>query len=343
MTSPSWGPNSGGSDSGDTESGLVRWRRRGRAAELRFVEPARSKKWRRNVLPSKAMPALTSFGWWLAGTVTHATASVGALVGFGAAGVDLLPVWIAVVAGLAVPPAAGVGGFFHGKRRQREADARALAIGEIDSATTQALGRDVRGVGGKSLSQKIASVMRHGRTEHARLLTASGYVEYRIDPVDRSTVAIEPLGESPEARAFNETVRKVNAAAHQHVGIEITVPTDRRVAGLEQRLAALEKVGGIDVNHPSYPQFVILQVDRLTEYRRLASRAEAIGEVESAEARAVAAQLSRDLDDMVELMSTGVDELERQVLADSKRTSDAYLGFLREKYATPESRHGSMI
>ncbi|GGA62119.1 hypothetical protein GCM10011490_10650 [Pseudoclavibacter endophyticus] len=289
------------------------------------------------------MPALTSFSWWLLGTVGHATATAGFFIGFGAAGLDLVPVWIGSALGLVVPPGAGVGGYYYGKLRQRQAETRALAIEDIDAAATAALGRDVRGLGAKALSQKVAAAMRHGRPERAKLLTASGYVEYRIDPVDDATVTIEPVEESPEASAFNQIVRAVNPSGRPLQGTDITVPTDRRVAELERRLSAIERAGKIDASHPSYPQFVILQIDRLTEYRQLASRAEAIAEVDSPEARQMAVQLASDLDDMVELMTAGVAELERQVLADTKRSSDAQLGFLREKYAAGEPRTGPVV
>lgn len=312
---------------------MVRWRRRGSAAELRFGEPARSRMWRKNWFPAKALPVVTSIGWWFLGAVGHAVATTGFVIGFATAGLDVLTVWVGSLIGLVAPPIAGVAGFFDGKRRQRRADARTDAIDEIDVATVEALGRDLRGAGGKALTQKVADAMREGRPQRAKVFTPSGYVEYRIDPVDDSTVAVAPLVATPEASAFNQFVRAVSVPLQGHTPASVTAASDRRIAALEQRLSAIERAGEIDANHPCYPQFVILQIDRMTEYRQLAARAEAIAEVDTPDARRTVERLVGDLERIVELVSVGVDELEQDVLAASQRSSDAHLGFLRDKYA----------
>lgn len=333
MDSPSWTPNSGPrADSVDGSTSLVRWRRRGSAAELRFAEPARAPVWHKHWVASKALPAATSVSWWFLGAVGHAVATVGLVVGFGAAGLDMAVVWLGALVGLAIPPAAGVAGYFSGRRRQRNADVRAVTMDDIGTATTEALGRDLRGMGGKALTQKVAEAMRDGRSQRAKVFTASGYVEYRIDPVDERTVTISPVDSTPEVGMLNQFVRAVNTQVVGNTS-NVTAVSDRRIAALEHRLAAIEHAGEIDRNHPNYPAFVILQVDRLTEYRQLAARAEAIAAVDTPEARRTATELAKDLDHIVELMTVGVDELERDVLAASRRSSDAHLGFLKDKYA----------
>lgn len=362
MTQPGPSAHPGGSDAvgavggtaggtgGDSSGGLVQWRRRGSAAELQFAVPARSKTWRTHWFPAAALPWVTSVGWWFMGAAAHATATVGAAIGFAAGGLELAPVWIGSLIGLVVPPAAGVAGYVNGRKRQAESEQRTRAIEGIDRAALEALGTDVRGFGGKSLSQKVADAMRRGTPQRARVLSTGGYVEYRIEPVDATTVSISPLESTPEAATFNQFVRSVGPAVTSLGGGRggggrggsngkagrgrgVTAEVDARMRTLEDRLGAIERIGQIDKNHPSYPQFVILQVDRLTEYRHLASRAQAVSRVESPEARETTRELVDDLERIVDLVQVGVDALEREVLDASKRESDAHLGFLRDKYA----------
>ena len=313
----------------------VRWRRRGSSAELRFAEPSRSRNWRRSPIPAKALPAASAIGWWGTTVLAHGGVMAGIFAVTVASGADFVGLGIGAVTGLVAAPLAGVAGYFAGRRRQASASAHELTEGEIAQAATRAFGGELRGTPAKVLARKAADAMRDGRPHVARVITPHGQQEFRIEAIDRTSVRVAPVESavpitSPEHEGFaTRFVRTVREAARPN---GVTAGPDRRMAALERRLDAIERAGTIDRNHPCYPAFVLLYVDRLTEYRSLAARAEGIAELGTPEATARAAELARDLEQMVDLIAVGVDELEREVVDDSQRQSDEYLAFLREKY-----------
>lgn len=317
-------------DASAPDQSPVRWRRRGASTELRFDEPAGRPLWRRQLVPTGAIPAFRAIGWWFTAGVAHVTATTGVAVTLLATGAELWPAWLVGLLGMAVPPAAGVVGYSSGRRRQSHAVERAAVLDGIGDASTAAIGSDFRGRTGKPLALGIADAMRAGEARDVRVWTGGVFERYRIQPRDATTVTITPLDAPPEVLAARRVARFVAPTS----GVRrVTADADRRMAALERRLDAIERAGRIDSSHPSYPAFVILQVDRITEYHHLAAQANAIATLDTPEARTTAQSLADDLEHVIDLTAVGVDELERDVLAGSRRSSEEQLQFLRDKYA----------
>ncbi|NLT25681.1 MAG: hypothetical protein GXX90_03330 [Microbacteriaceae bacterium] len=312
---------------------LVRWRRRGPAAELLVAEPIGAPAWRRHVAPIAAMPAV--------GALAGVALGIGAAAGlFGVsllvawlANLPVLPLW-ALLGGVVLGP--GIGGWVGrlvGRRRQRRAALRAAALDDVADSLGAAFGLDPRGLGGRALVPRVAETLRTGRPTVARVAGGRGAGEYRIDALGDGALRVTPLEPPVDESFIGQLVRALRPPAPPPSGP--TAATDARMAELELRLATIERAGRIDRAHAAYPALVQLQVDRITEYRRLAARVEALAALPTDEARALSRRLERDLDEAVELMRVGVDELERDALGDAERDAAAHLAFLREKYAGP--------
>ena len=314
-------------------SALVEWRRRGRTAERRLVEPHGAGVWRRHLVPIGGIPA--------AGAVTGAAIGAGVAAGaFGAsliaaaiAATPLLPLWVLLAGVLLGPSAGALVGWWLGRRRQLRAQVRAAALDDLADSVGAAFGLDGRAMAARPLVQRAGETLRTGRSTVARVAAGRGAGDYRIDPLGDGGLRVTPLERPVDESFVGRFVRALSSPAPAPSGP--TAHSDARMAELELRLAHLERAGRIDRAHASYPALVVLQVDRITEYRRLAARAEAIAGLTTPEARELAERLQRDLDECVELMRAGVDELERAVLGDAGRDAEAHLVSLREKYERP--------
>lgn len=308
----------------------VRWRRRGPALELIFDKPIGDKMWHRNAFSPGAIPWLWGIGWGIAGIAGYAALAVlgGVISMF--TGFALVPPLLALLGGVVIGPAAGIAGFLAGRKRQESVRERLATEYRYTDAITAAIGSDYRGAGAKTFLSKVAEVMRTGRPQRANVLSVNGYAEFKIEPIGDSSIRIQPLEVPAEGKLYNKLAHSFMKSSFDDR--LITAPVDRRMAVLEERLETIQKVGHIDSRHPSYPSLAILQVDRITEYRRLASRANAVASLQSVDSQATAMELVADLERVVELMKVGVDELEEKILRDSEISSDAHLIFLRDKY-----------
>ncbi|MGO1543053.1 MAG: hypothetical protein ACTHXA_01805 [Gulosibacter sp.] len=307
----------------------VRWRRRGAALELDFDKPIGDAMWKRNAFSPGAIPIMWGLGWGVLGVGAYAAlAVVGGVIslfsGFA------IPAGLAILGGVLVGPVSAIAGFFAGRRRAKYVRQRQYSEDQYTEAVSTALGSVYRGVGAKSFLQKISEVMRTGRPQKANVLSVSGYAEFRIEPVGESTIRIRPTEIPTEGKWYNKFANSLQLGSIDET--KLTAPVDRKMAVLEERLDAIQKIGHIDSKHPSYPSFIILQVDRITEYRKLAVRANAVASMDTPDSQATALELVEDLERVVELMKVGVDELEQKILVDSEISSDAHLMFLREKY-----------
>lgn len=330
MDALGWTSTEGDGAIGRAQPGTgVKWRRRGSALELNFDTPIGDKMWRKNAFSPGAIPWLWGIGWGIAGVVGYtALAVIGGVISL-VAGFAIPPL-LATLVGLVVAPASAIAGYLAGKKKQQSVRARQDTEYRYTEAITAAVGNDYRGAGAKTFLNKVAEVMRTGRPQRANVLSVNGYAEFKIEPIGESSIRIQPLEVPAEGKLYNKLAQSLTTKTVDET--LITAPVDRRMAVLEERLETLQKVGHIDSRHPDYASFVILQVDRITEYRRLASRANAVAAMRSVEAQATAMELVEDLEHVVDLMKVGVDELEERVLRDSEISSDAHLLFLRDKY-----------
>ncbi|MDJ1372208.1 hypothetical protein C7K25_12645 [Gulosibacter molinativorax] len=308
----------------------MQWRRRGPALELNFEKPIGDKMWRKNAFSPGAIPWLWGIGWGVAGIAGYAAlAVIGGVISL-FAGAAILPPLAVLIGGLVVGPAAGIAGFLAGRKKQDSVRERQATEYRYTEAITDAVGNEYRGAGAKTFLNKIAEVMRTGRPLRANVLSVNGYAEFSIEPIGPSSIRIQPLEIPAEGKLYNKLARQfVSKPVDESL---VTAPVDKKMAVLEERLEAIRKVGNIDSRHQAYPQFSMLQVDRISEYRQLASRANRVASINSPEAQATAMELLENLDHVVDLMKVGVDELEVNVLKDAEIRSDAHLIFLRDKY-----------
>ncbi|KAB1640693.1 hypothetical protein [Gulosibacter chungangensis] len=308
----------------------VQWRRRGPALELNFGKPIGDKMWRRNTFSPGAIPWLWGIGWGILGVAGYATlAVIGGVISL-FAGFAIVPPLLTIVGGVVVGPVAAIGGFLAGRKKQQSVQERLATEYQYSEAITDAVGNDYRGAGAKTFLNKIAEVMRTGRPQRAKVLSVNGYAEFKIEPIGHSSLRIQPVEVPKEGQLYNKLAQSFTTKSVDKT--LVTAPADEKMAVLEERLETIRKVGHIDTRHPNYAQFAVLQVDRITEYRRLASRANAVASMQSLEAQGTAMELVAELDDMVGLMKVGVDDLEEKILRDSEINSDAHLLFLRDKY-----------
>lgn len=313
-----------------SEGADVKWRRRGPALELNFDTPIGDKMWRKNAFGAGAIPWLWGLGWGVLGVVGYAAlAVVGGVISL-FAGAAIVPPLLVILGGVVVGPAAALGGFFAGRKRQQSVRARQATEYRYTEAITAGVGTDFRGAGAKTFLSKIAEVMRTGRPQRANVLSVNGYAEFKIEPIGQSSIRIQPIEVPAEGKLYNKLAKTF--VARPVDPNHVTTPVDEKMAVLEERLETIRQVGHIDSNHPNYASFAILQVDRITEYRRLAARANSVASLNSVEAQATAMELVADLEHVVELMKVGVDDLEEKILKDSEISSDAHLIFLRDKY-----------
>lgn len=335
MNGHGWTSTDGmGGSHGDLAVPGVRWRRRGNAIELNFDEQVGGKLWRRNVFSPSAIPAMRAIGWGIAGFATTATVSTGWFLSSLVTDISFMPWGVALLVCAASGPVAGVIGYFQGRRKQRQVRSRISAENRIDRAITTGLGSEYRAAKAKSFSQKLMAALRTGQTQRANVLSLDGYHEFRIDPVDGHTVRIEPVEPTKEIGWFNQLAKSIPAAggAKQPADDSVTAEPDHRMALLEERLEAIRRTGEIDSSHMLYPKFVTLQVDRITEYHQLSARVSSVAALGTTEAQFAAYELVEDLENVIELMRVGVDELEDAVIEDAQLDSRAHLIFLHEKY-----------
>lgn len=335
MDERSWHPPrtaATGPDSG------VRWRRRGRAVELRFAQPIGDPVWRQSVHGAESIPTWNAI---TAGGVTGGAVALGSVYAAPWATTMLalpaLPAWVGLAVGaVAVPLAAGAG-WLGGLRQREHARARRLATTGIVDALGEGFGIDLGGAGARALIDRVAVAMRTGERQRAHVLTGRGHGRFTIEPSGEAQVLVAPI----EVGDDGSLLGRLSRAVSMPTGAEATVTAEaesRRLL-LEQRLDRIRAAGRIDARHASHPRLVTLQVDRMTEFRRLAARAEHLAKLPGEEARETVEKLVADLDEVLELMRVGADELEREVLDASVRDSDAHLVFLRDKYAEADDAH----
>lgn len=308
----------------------VKWRRRGQAIELNFDRPIGDKMWRRNSLSPGAIPWMWGIGWGIVGIAGYAAlAVIGGVISL-FAGFAIVPPLLAILGGVIVGPAAAIGGFIAGRKKQLSVTQRLDTEYQYTEAITEAVGNDYRGAGAKTFLNKVAEVMRTGRPQRAKVLSVNGYAEFKIEPIGQSSLRIQPVEVPKEGQIYNRLAQSFTTSSVDKT--LITAPVDEKMAVLEERLETIRRVGHVDTRHPNYAQFAVLEVDRISEYRKLATRANAVASMQSVEAQATALELVEDLERVVDLMKVGVDELEDKILKDSEIKSDAHLLFLRDKY-----------
>ena len=335
MNDESWQPprpDASGPDTG------VRWQRYGAAVELRFDIPAGDPTWRQSGGEVESIPIWNAV---TAGGVTGGAVALGSVYAVPWLGtlmaLPALPAWLGLAVGaVAVPVAAGAG-WLTGRRQREHARARRLAAEGIADALGSAFGGDFSGRGARSLVERIVQAMRTGERQRAHVLTSRGHGVFRVEPIDGSRVRVEQAAPDDGPGVLGRLSRAVSmptAAAPT-----VTAEAESRRALLQQRLERLRAAGRIDARHAAWPRWTILAVDRMTEFRALAARAERLAGIPSDDARETVERLVDDLDEVLELMRAGAEELEREVLDASERDSDAHLRFLREKYDAADEEH----
>lgn len=325
----------------DAPRTAVRWRLHGGGAELQFREPGRSRLWRRRLLPPWALP----FGTALLGGVLASTGwllllgMVGTIVA--AAGLLLIDWWVLLLAGAIAVPAAGVLGFLLGRRSRLQAKEHLEARHRVTSVLGNVFGAELGTTSREQLARRVTDTMRSGLPGHVSVIGNDGRMrEFVVEAVDAQSVRINPVVAAGNAL---ESARRPAALSWRPSNDGITAGVDRQMADLQQRLNELIRLGNVDTNHPNYPAITLLRVDRLTEYRQLAERANTLAALGDEVSRRAAGRLAVDLGESVALVRRGVEEVEREILGHLQRESTANVDFLREKYdqqAPQQLHHG---